>query len=56
MRTLIGAIASMFLAMSAIPATAQTTPVSDSVYTSDLMTRWGRDVTPMPGAATPGHN
>ena len=46
MRTLIGAIASMFLAMSAIPATAQTTPVSDSVYTSDLMTRWGRDVTP----------
>ena len=46
MRTLIGPIASMFLAMSAIPATAQTTPVSDSVYTSDLMTRWGRDVTP----------
>ena len=46
MRTLIGPIASMFLAMSAISATAQTTPVSDSVYTSDLMTRWGRDVTP----------
>ncbi|WP_218016847.1 glycoside hydrolase family 2 protein [Sphingomonas mali] len=46
MRTLIGAIASMVLAMSAIDAAAQAAPTGDSVYTSDLMTRWGREVTP----------
>lgn len=46
MRTLIGAIASMVLAMSAIDAAAQTAPAGDSVYTGDLMTRWGREVTP----------
>jgi hypothetical protein len=46
MRTLIGATASIVLAISATSAAAQTGPVSDHVYTSDLMTRWGRDVTP----------
>ncbi|WP_218016756.1 glycoside hydrolase family 2 protein [Sphingomonas pruni] len=46
MHTLIAAIASMILAMSAIDALAQTAPAGDSVYTSDLMTRWGREVTP----------
>jgi hypothetical protein len=46
MRMLIAAIVSMILAMSAIDAAAQTTPAGDGVYTSDLMTRWGRDVTP----------
>lgn len=46
MRTLLGAIASMILAMSASGATAQTAPTGDSVYTSDLMTRWGKEVTP----------
>jgi beta-galactosidase/beta-glucuronidase len=45
MRTLIGAIAMMF-ATSAIGAAAQTAPASDGVYTSDLMTRWAREVTP----------
>jgi len=46
MRMLIGAIASMILAISAIDAAAQTAPAGDSVYTSELMTRWGREVTP----------
>ena len=46
MRTLIGATASLILAMSAPGAPAQTAPASDHVYTSDLMTRWGREVTP----------
>jgi hypothetical protein len=46
MRTLIGAIASMILAMTAIQAAAQSAPAGDGVYTSDLMTRWGREVTP----------
>lgn len=46
MRTLIGAIASMILAMTAIDAAAQSVPAGDGVYTSDLMTRWGREVTP----------
>ena len=46
MRTLVAAIASMILAMSATGATAQTARTDDSVYTSDLMTRWGREVTP----------
>lgn len=46
MHTLIAAIASMILAMSAIDALAQTAPAGDSVYTSDLMTQWGREVTP----------
>jgi beta-galactosidase/beta-glucuronidase len=45
MRTLIGAIAMMF-AISAVGAAAQTAPAGDGVYTSDLMTRWGREVTP----------
>jgi len=46
MRMLIAAIASMILAMSAVGAAAQTAPAGDGVYTSDLMTRWGREVTP----------
>jgi hypothetical protein len=46
MRTLIAAIASMILAMSATGATAQTKRTDDNVYTSDLMTKWGREVTP----------
>jgi beta-galactosidase/beta-glucuronidase len=46
MRMLIAAIVSIILAMSAIDAAAQTAPAGDGVYTSDLMTRWGRDVTP----------
>jgi beta-galactosidase/beta-glucuronidase len=46
MRTLIAAIASMILAISAIDTAAQTAPASDGVYTSDLMTKWGKDVTP----------
>jgi len=46
MRTLIAAIASMILAMSATGATAQTARTDDKVYTSDLMTKWGREVTP----------
>jgi len=46
MRTLIAAIASMILAMSATGATAQTVRTDDKVYTSDLMTKWGREVTP----------
>ena len=46
MRTLIAAIASMILAISAIDTAAQTAPAGDGVYTSDLMTRWGRGVTP----------
>jgi hypothetical protein len=46
MRTLIAAIASMILAMSATAASAQTAAAGDGVYTSDLMTRWGKDVTP----------
>jgi hypothetical protein len=46
MRTLIAAIASMILAISAIDTAAQTAPAGDSVYAGDLMTRWGKDVTP----------
>lgn len=46
MRMLIGVIASMILTMSVIDAAAQTAPAGDSVYTSELMTRWGREVTP----------
>ena len=46
MRTLIAAIASMILAISATGATAQTARTDDKVYTSDLMTKWGREVTP----------
>ncbi|WP_296611674.1 glycoside hydrolase family 2 protein [Sphingomonas sp.] len=46
MRTLIAAIASTILAMSAAGAAAQTVPASDGVYTSDLMTKWGKEVTP----------
>ena len=46
MRMLIAAIASIILAMSATAAAAQTAPAGDSVYTSDLMTRWGKGVTP----------
>jgi hypothetical protein len=45
MRTLIGAIA-IILTISAVGAAAQTAPAGDGVYTSDLMTRWGREVTP----------
>jgi len=45
MRMLIGATATV-LAISAVGAAAQTAPASDKAYTSDLMTRWGRDVTP----------
>jgi hypothetical protein len=46
MRMLIGTIASTILAMSALGAAAQTAPASDTVYTSDLMTKWGKEVTP----------
>lgn len=46
MRMLIGTIASTILAMSAVGAAAQTAPASDRVYTSDLMTKWGKEVTP----------
>jgi len=46
MRTLIGTIASMVLAMSATGATAQTAYTDEKIYTSDLMTKWGREVTP----------
>ena len=46
MRMLIAAIASTILTMNAVDAAAQTAPASDSVYTSDLMTKWGKDVTP----------
>jgi beta-galactosidase/beta-glucuronidase len=46
MRTIIAAIASMILAISAIDTAAQTAPAGDSVYAGDLMTRWGKDVTP----------
>lgn len=46
MRTLIAAIASMILAISATGATAQTARTDDKVYTSDLMTKWGREVRP----------
>jgi hypothetical protein len=45
MRMLIGATA-IALASAAVGAAAQTAPAGDKVYTSDLMTRWGREVTP----------
>jgi len=46
MRRLIAAIASMIVAISATGATAQTQRTDDKVYTSDLVTKWGREVTP----------
>jgi hypothetical protein len=46
MRTLIAAILSIVLMAGATGAAAQTAPADDRVYTSDLMTKWGRGVTP----------
>jgi len=46
MRTLIATAAAIIMAMSATDAAAQAAPATDRVYTSDLMTRWGKEVTP----------
>ena len=46
MRTLIAATLSIVLTAGATGAAAQTAPADDRVYTSDFMTRWGREVTP----------